>query len=145
MLFIFDKLYKSFSRRDYDAFVFLNISFSSGNNKAVFLINKSAFDKQIYSNGGKKKNITRKANRWRKKTKTGIKKRKTDHKNKGLQAWRGILIKLENIIRSIMSYRKNGYVVCYNSSLYQQRAYSTFRGKTTQYKCKRTYSIKGKI
>lgn len=94
--------------------------------------------------GGKKRTSQGRPTDEEKKTKTGIKKRKTDHKNKGLQAWRGILIKLENIIRSIMSYRKNGYV-CYNSSLYQQRAYSTFRGKTTQYKCKRTYSIKGKI
>lgn len=67
MLFIFDKLYKSFSRRDYDAFVFLNISFSSGNNKAVFLINKSAFDKQIYSNGGKKKEHHKEGQQMKKK------------------------------------------------------------------------------
>lgn len=82
MLFIFDKLYKSFSRRDYDAFVFLNISFSSGNNKAVFLINKSAFDKQIYSNGGKKRTSQGRPTDEEKKPKQVLKKEKQTIKTK---------------------------------------------------------------
>lgn len=86
MLFIFEKLYNFCSRRDYNASVLPNIRFSSSNSKVVFLINKSVFDKQIYSNGGKKRTsagrTTDEGKKKKQKQPTGIKIRKTGHNTK---------------------------------------------------------------
>lgn len=82
MLFIFEKLYNFFSRRDYNASALPNISFSSSNSKVVFLINKSVFDKYI-AMGEKKWTSAGRTTDEEKQKQTGIKIRKTGHKTKG--------------------------------------------------------------